>query len=52
MFSTKYINMIEPTQPICIHRYLTECASNPQPPGMADFIRGTIATYLYLRNLS
>jgi hypothetical protein len=26
---------------ICIHRYLTKCLTNPQPPGFADFIRGT-----------
>jgi hypothetical protein len=30
---------------ICIHKYLTKCSSNPQPPGFADFLRGTIALY-------
>ena len=29
----------------CIHKYLTKCETNPQPPGFADFIRGTIALY-------
>jgi hypothetical protein len=29
----------------CIHKYLTKCATNPQPPGLADFLRGTIALY-------
>ena len=29
----------------CIHKYLTKCISNPQPPGLADFLRGTIALY-------
>ena len=32
-------------QPICIHKYLTKCLTNPQPPGFADFLRGTIALY-------
>ncbi len=30
---------------LCIHKYLTVCKSNPQPPGFADFLRGTIALY-------
>lgn len=30
---------------ICIHNYLSECKTNPQPPGLADFLRGTIALY-------
>jgi hypothetical protein len=30
---------------ICIHKYLTLCKTNPQPPGLADFLRGTIALY-------
>jgi hypothetical protein len=34
-------------KPICIHRYLTQTVTNPQPPGMADFIRGTIALFNY-----
>lgn len=29
----------------CIHKYLTKCVTNPQPPGFADFLRGTIALY-------
>jgi hypothetical protein len=33
-------------QQLCIHRYLTKCKTNPQPPGFADFIRGTITLYL------
>lgn len=32
---------------ICIHKYLTHCKSNPQPPGFADFLRGTIACYMF-----
>ena len=28
-----------------IHRYLTTTYTNPQPPGFADFLRGTIALY-------
>jgi len=31
----------------CIHKYLTECKTNPQPPGVADFLRGTVALYNY-----
>lgn len=30
---------------ICIHTYLTKCKTVKQPPGFADFIRGTIALY-------
>lgn len=29
----------------CIHKYLTVCATNPQPPGFADYLRGTFALY-------
>jgi hypothetical protein len=29
----------------CIHNYLTKCSNNNQPPGFADFLRGTIALY-------
>ncbi len=32
---------------ICVHKYLTHCTSNPQPPGFADFLRGTIALYIF-----
>jgi hypothetical protein len=31
--------------PYTIHRYLTKTYTNPQPPGFADFVRGTIALY-------
>jgi hypothetical protein len=29
----------------CIHTYLTTCRTNPQPPGFADYLRGTIALF-------
>jgi len=29
----------------CIHKYLTVCQTNPQPPGLGDFLRGTIALF-------
>lgn len=29
----------------CIHKYLQKCYTNPQPPGFADFLRGTITLY-------
>ena len=32
---------------VCVHKYLTQCLSNPQPPGFADFLRGTIALYFF-----
>jgi hypothetical protein len=32
-------------KPECVHNYLTTCQTNPQPPGLADFLRGTIALY-------
>ena len=31
---------------ICVHRYLQKCLTNPQPPGLADFIRGTKALFI------
>jgi hypothetical protein len=31
---------------ICVHQYLTICKTNPQPPGLADFLRGTRTLYL------
>ena len=34
-----------PEKPVCIHNYLTECKSVKQPPGFADFLRGTLALY-------
>jgi hypothetical protein len=30
---------------ICIHKYLTKCKTNPQSPGFADYLRGTIALF-------
>ena len=30
---------------VCIHKYLTTCKTNPQPPGFADYLRGTIALF-------
>ena len=30
----------------CIHKYLTKCNTNPQPPGIADFLRGTQTLFL------
>jgi len=32
---------------VCIHKYLTKCNTKGQPPGFADFLRGTIALYNY-----
>ena len=32
---------------ICFHKYLTHCVSNDLPPGLADFLRGTIALYYF-----
>jgi hypothetical protein len=32
---------------LCIHKYLTVCRTNPQPPGIADFLRGTVTLYYY-----
>jgi len=28
-----------------IHKYLTVCSTNPQPPGFADFLRGSITLF-------
>jgi len=33
------------TNRICVHKYLSKCTTNPQPPGFADFLRGTITLY-------
>lgn len=30
---------------ICIHSYPTKCLTNRQPPGFADFLRGTVTLY-------
>jgi hypothetical protein len=32
---------------LCVHKYLTVCRTNPQPPGIADFLRGTVTLYYY-----
>ena len=32
---------------LCVHKYLTVCRINPQPPGIADFLRGTVALFYY-----
>lgn len=34
---------------VCVHKYLTKCITNPQPPGFADFLRGTIALYIFTK---
>jgi hypothetical protein len=39
----KYIALIM----LCVHKYLTVCKTNPQPPGIADFLRGTVALFYY-----
>jgi hypothetical protein len=36
-------------QNVCVHKYLTKCITNPQPPGFADFLRGTIALYIFAK---
>jgi hypothetical protein len=35
--------------PHVVHVYLKNCKTNPQPPGLADFLRGTIAIYNYAK---
>lgn len=30
----------------CVHRYLSNCKINPQPPGIADFLRGCITLFM------
>ena len=37
--------LYETEKNICFHKYLTHCITNPQPPGFADFLRGTITLY-------
>lgn len=34
---------------ICIHKYLLKTISIPKPPGLADFLRGTIALFYYCK---
>ena len=29
----------------CVHKYLSVCKTNPQPPGLGDFLRGSIMLY-------
>jgi phenolic acid decarboxylase len=29
----------------CVHKYLSDCMTNPQPPGLSDFLRGTMTLY-------
>ena len=36
---------VDHPSPICIHKYLTTCKTNSQPPGLADFLRGTVALF-------
>lgn len=43
-------NIITKEEKLCIHKYLTKCSSNSQPPGFADFLRGTIALYYFSQN--
>jgi hypothetical protein len=38
---------IEHDKKYCIHKYLTQCKTNPQPPGFGDFLRGTVTLYNY-----
>ena len=38
----------EPPQ-IAVHKYLTKCQNNPQPPGFGDVMRGIIAMYYHSR---
>jgi len=40
---------LDGSQKVCIHTYLTKCQTNPQPPGLADFLRGTIALYKFCK---
>ena len=46
MASINYSNQLNQSK-ICVHKYLTQCSTNPQPPGFADFLRGTIALYIF-----
>lgn len=33
--------------PRCVHHYLRECKTNPQPPGLGDFLRGSLALHQF-----
>jgi len=35
--------------PDVVHRYLMKTLTNPQPPGFADFLRGTLALYQFAK---
>lgn len=54
-FDQKYIQLFKNKQEkydiskICIHKYLVECKTNNCPPGLADFLRGTITLYNYAK---
>jgi hypothetical protein len=37
------------TERICVHKYLKVCKTNPQPPGLGDFVRGTIALFNFAK---
>ena len=41
------LNITKRKQHICVHKYLTFCKTNPMPPGLGDFIRGTITLFNY-----
>lgn len=34
-----------PDDKICIHNYITKCHTNPQAPGLGDFLRGTVCLH-------
>ena len=40
---------IDSDEKICIHNYLNKCITNEQPPGLGDFIRGSIALFGYCK---
>lgn len=44
IFTPRY-NETREEIPYCVHKYLTKCKTNPQPPGFGDFLRGTVALY-------
>jgi hypothetical protein len=43
------IIMLSGEKPLCVHNYLTHCSTNWLPPGLADFLRGTIALYYFTK---
>lgn len=45
----RVISSLMPERPVCIHKYLTKCKTVEQPPGFADFLRGTLALYKMCR---